>query len=196
MKQQLKSTLALSAGVLAVVGIALAPTAGAADTTTVTATVAKVASVASTTSPVTLNITPTAAGSYTSASDTVTAGTNSAAGYDLQISAATPALTRGGGGTIAASSGTPGSPVTLANNTWGYRVDNQEGFGAGPYSGQTNQASLTNTWAGVTVTPTQIKTTAVPASADTTTVWFGAAADLTKTDGNYVTTVTYTAIAN
>jgi hypothetical protein len=195
MKQQLKSTLALSAGVLAVVGIVLAPTAGAANTTAVTANVSKTAAISTTSGTVALNINPTSSGSFSSASDTVTAGTNSTAGYNLQVSAATTTLTKGAD-TIAASAGTPASPVTLLKNTWGYRVDNGAGtFGAGPTSAQTDQASLALTWAGVTSTPTTIKSTAVANNADVTTVWYGAGVDFTKPNGAYTTTVTYTAVA-
>lgn len=195
MKQTIKTALAASASLGIVAGLVLLPTtADAANTTTVTATVSKSASVATTSGTVNLAITPTAAGSFTSASDTVTAGTNSTLGYDLQISAATTALTNGGN-TIAASAGTAAAPAALANNNWGYRVDGQAGFGTGPTSAQTNAASLTGTWAGVTTTATTFKSTSAAASSDSTTVWFGAAADFTKPNGAYSTTVTYTAIA-
>lgn len=196
MKQTLKAVLATSTSLGVVAGLVLLPTvADAANTTTVNAVVSKTASVATTSGTVNLAITPTAAGSFTSASDTVTAGTNSSAGYQLQISAATPALTNGAN-TIAASTGTPAAPVALAGNTWGYRVDGQYGFAAGPTSAQTNQASLTGTWAGVTSTATSIKTTSAASSSDSTTVWYGAAADFTKPNGTYTTSVTYTGLAN
>jgi hypothetical protein len=197
MNKPFKSVLAASASLGAVAGLVLLPaTADAANTTTVNAVVSKTASVATTSGTVNLNITPTTAGSFTSASDTVTAGTNSATGYQLQISAATTALTNGGS-TIPASSGTPVAPVSLANNTWGYRVDGQYGFGAGPTSAQNNQASLTGTWAGLTSSAVSIKnyTTGV-VTGDSTTVWYGAAADFSKASGTYTTSVTYTGLAN
>ena len=144
MKQTIKSVLAASASLGMVAGLVLLPTtADAANTTTVNATVSKTASVSTTSGTVNLAITPTATGSFTSASDTVTAGTNSTAGYQLQLSAATVALTNGAN-TIGASTGTPAAPVALANNTWGYRVDGQYGFGAGTTTAQTNAASLTS----------------------------------------------------
>ena len=195
MHYHLKSALAIGVGVFSVVGIALAPAAMAGNTTTVTATINKTASIATTSGAVAFTINPTAAGSFSSASDTVTAGTNSSSGYQLQISAAAPALTSGAN-TLAASSGTAGTPTTLLKNTWGYRVDNGAGFGVGPTSAQTDQASLSNNWAGVTATATTIKTTSAASNADTTTVWYGAGADFSKPSGAYTTTVTYTALAN
>ena len=195
MKQTIKTLLATSASLGMVAGLVLLPTtADAANTTTVTANVSKSASVSTTSGAVNLAITPTAAGSFTSASDTVTAGTNSTAGYNLQISSAAPALTNGAN-TIAASTGTPAAPLALAVNTWGYRVDGQNGFGAGPTSSQTNTASLSGTWAGVTTTATTIKATAAASSNDSTTVWYGAAADFTEPNGAYTASVTYTAVA-
>lgn len=195
MQYPLKSALAIGVGVFAVVGIGLAPVAMAGNTTTVTATINKTASIATTSGAVAFTINPTSAGSFSSASDTVTAGTNSSTGYQLQISAAAPALTSGAN-TLAASAGTAASPVTLLKNTWGYRVDGGAGFGAGPTSAQTDQSSLTNNWAGVTSTATTIKSTSAASNADTTTVWYGAGADFSKPNGAYATTVTYTAIAN
>lgn len=188
--------LSLAVGVVSVAGIAMAPLAFAADTTTITARIAKTASVATTSGNVLLNITPTAAGSFTSASDTVTAGTNSTSGYQLQISAATTALTKGSDTIAALAAATPASPATMTVNNWGYRVDGQSGFGSGPTSATTNGASLTGTWAGVTSSPVTFKTTASASSSDSTTVWYGAGADFTKPNGDYVTTVTYTAVAN
>lgn len=198
MKQQIKSALAVSTSLGIVAGLVLLPTTvDAANTTTVNAVVSKVASVATTSGTVNLAINPTAAGSYTSASDTVTAGTNSATGYQLQISAATTALTNGGN-TIVASSLTPATAGPLTVNKWGYRVDNGAGtFGAGTTSAQTDAASLTSTlWAGVTSSAVTIKSTSSANSADVTTVWYGASADFTKPNGTYTTSVTYTGLAN
>lgn len=170
--------------------------ASAASTTTVTANIAKVASIATTSGTVTLSITPTSAGSYTSLSDTVTAGTNSTAGYVLQLSASPVALTNGAN-TLAAVSGTPASPSTIGVNQWGYRVDGQQGFTAGPTTADTNAASSSQTkWAGPTATATTIKSTSVASASDSTTVWYEASADLSKPSGSYTSTVTYTAVAN
>lgn len=196
MKTRLKASLFLAAGVISLAGLAVAPVVYAANTTTVTARIAKVATISSTSGSILLNITPTSAGSYTSLSDTVTAATNSTAGYQLQLSA-TPAALTNGGNTLAANSGTPTVPAALAVNTWGYRVDGQYGFTAGPTAADTNAATSSQSlWAGATTSAVSIKTTAAASTADATTVWFEAAADLSKPSGDYVTTVTYTAVAN
>lgn len=195
MKIKAQSAIAYIVGFVGLAGVVLAPIASAANTTTITARIAKTAAVATTGGSVLINVTPSAAGSFSSASDTVTAGTNSTAGYQLQISAAATALTKGSD-TIAAGSATPGTPAALAVNTWGFRVDGQGGFGTGPTTAATNAASLTGLWAGVTSTAVTIKTTAVVANADTTTVWYGVGTDFTKPNGDYTTTVTYTAVAN
>lgn len=196
MKIKSQSLLSVALGVVSLAGIVLAPVASAANTTTVTARVAKSAAVATTSGNVLLLITPTAAGSFTSASDTVTAGTNSATGYQLQISAATTALTNGGNTIAALTGATPAAPAALTVNNWGYRVDGAATFGAGPTTAQTNAASLSGTWAGVTSTAVTFKTTNAASNSDPTTVWFGAGSDFTKPNGDYVTTVTYTAVAN
>lgn len=196
MKKSIKSSIALSAGVLAIVGLVVAPTVvDAADTTEVTANIGTAASVSSTSGAVAVNITPVIGGSFSSASDTVIAGTNNASGYKLQVSATSTDLVSGVN-TIAASSGTPAAPVTLANNTWGYRVDGQYGFGAGPTSAETNAANLDGSWAGITTSPVDIKNVASAVGSDSTTVWYGVGADNTKPQGAYKQTVTYTAVTN
>lgn len=200
MKQQ---KISLLAGVaMAVAGVSvLTPAAFAASNTantTINANIASTISI-STSGTVNLGITPTAAGSASSASDTVSVSTNNGGGYNLQL-ADTDATTNlvNGSNTIAASSGTFGSPTALANNTWGYRVDGAGTFGSGPTAAQSNQASLSGTWAGVPASgsPVTLKSTSAAATADTTTVWYGAKADTTKPNGTYTDTVTYTATTN
>lgn len=202
MKHQLKSVLTGSLGVVGVVGVVLAPAAVFAATdsanTTINASVAATISI-STSSTVTLNITPTGSGSASSSSDTVTVSTNRSSGYNLKLADADATVTLdNGGNSIAAASGTFASPAALGNNTWGYRVDNAGTFGAGPTSAQTNQASLSGTWAAVPASgsPATLKTTATTATNDTTTVWYGAKVDTSKPDGTYTDTVTYTATTN
>lgn len=187
---------------LAVLAVAATPVMASAATstanTTINATIGSTISITSV-SPVTLAITPDANGQSTSASDTVTVSTNNATGYVLTLadSDATTTLANGGN-TIAAGAGTFAAPVTLANNTWGYRVDGAGGFGAGPTSAQSNVDTLSQTWAGVPATgsPVTLKTTGTTATNDTTTVWYGAKADTTKPNGTYAGTVTYTATTN
>ncbi len=200
MKKQLIKSILLGGGISVFVAAVLIVPATFAVTanTTINAVVASTISISSN-GTVGLNITPTAGGSASSASDTVTVSTNNAAGYTLQIanSDATTTLTNGGN-SIAASANTFGSPSTLANNTWGWRVDSSGTFGAGPTSAETNVTSLTGSWAGVPASgsPSTIKTTGSTASGDTTTVWFGAEADTTKPNGTYSDTITYTATTN
>lgn len=203
MNKKLKSVIISGAAVSVGATGLLVPTAFAASqsaNTVINATIGSTISI-STSGTVTLAITPTGSGSATSASDTVSVSTNNSTGYKLTlIDADTNTNLVNGGNNIAASTGTFASPIaTLANNSWGYRVDNAGTFGAGPTSAQTNQASLTGKYAGVVAssgTADTLKTTATTASADTTTVWYGAMADTTKPNGTYTDTVVYTATTN
>jgi len=179
---------------------ALPAVAGAATTnTTINSAISSVISVFTSNGTVTVNVTPTGAGAQTIASDTLTVSTNNSAGYTLQIadSDATTTLVSGGNN-IAASSGTQASPAVQAVNTWGYRVDGVGGFGAGPTSAQNSAAIGARTFAGIPAnsSPNTIKTTATTASNDTTTVWYGVAANTSQPTGTYSDTVTYTATAN
>ena len=87
----------------------------------------------------------------------------------------------------------------MATNTWGYRVDSLGGFGSGPTSSQ-NSAAISGSikFAAVpaTASPNTLKTTSGTASNDTTTVWYGVAADTSQPSGTYTDSVTYTATAN
>lgn len=148
---------------------------------------------------VTINLTPTVGGAMTSAKDTVTVATNNATGYTLTLSSsdADTNLTNGSD-TIPAHGGTQGSPTTLANNAWGYRVDDIGGFGAGPTSIESNVANTTYSWAGVpgNGSPNTIQTTASASASSETDVWFGVKADTSNPNGTYSDTVTYTATTN
>lgn len=187
---------------LAVFAVATAPVLASAaadtDNTTINATIGSTISM-TTSGTVALGITPDGDGQASSASDTVSVSTNNAGGYNLTLadSDATTTLANGGN-SLTAHAGTQGTPTTLANNTWGYRVDGTGGFGAGPTSTQTNVDALSLTWAGVPASGSAntLKSTATTASNDTTTVWYGAKADTTKPNGVYTGTVTYTATTN
>lgn len=187
---------------LAVFAVATTPVLASAATdtenTTINATIGSTISI-TTSGTVALGITPDSDGQASSASDTVSVSTNNAGGYNLTLadSDATTTLANGGN-SLSAHAGTQGTPTTLANNTWGYRVDSTGGFGAGPTSTQTNVDALSLTWAGVPASGSAntLKTTATTASNDTTTVWYGAKADTTKPNGVYTGTVTYTATTN
>ena len=175
--------------------IVLASTAS--TNTTINANLGSTISVSSS-GTVTINITPVAGGSQTSASDTVSVSTNNSSGYALTLadSDATTTLANGGN-TIAAHAGTQASPTALANNSWGYHVDSIGGFGTGG-AVESNVTSSSIKYAGVPATgsPNTIKTTATTASGDTTTVWYGVKADTTNPNGTYTDTVTYTATTN
>ena len=202
MKLQRKNQHIVMLGVAMLAGaIGLPAVAGAATTsTTINSAISSVISVFTSNGTVTANVTPTGAGAQTIASDTLTVSTNDTLGYTLQIadSDATTTLTSGGN-TIPASSGSQGTPVAQSANTWGYRVDGLGGFGAGPTSGQSSAAiSGTIKFAGMPAnsSPNTIKTTATTASNDTTTVWYGVAANTSQPTGTYSDTITYTATAN
>jgi hypothetical protein len=146
-----------------------------------------------------VSVTPTSGGVVSSSSDTVTVNTNNATGYALTLADSdTNTNLVSGGNNIAAHGGTFASPTTLGNNTWGYRIVGAGGFGGTAYTGETNQASSTSTWAGVpsSASPTTIKTTGSAASNDTTTVWYGINATSAQPNGTYSDTVTYTATTN
>jgi len=193
----------LSLGVLSGTILALAiPAVSYALTTstTINSVISPVLTLLSSNGTVNANVLPTGAGAQTIASDTVTVSTNDAAGYTLQL-AETGASGNlvSGGNTIAGSSGSQAVPAVMAVNTWGYRVDGIGGFGAGPTSSASNAAiSGTIKFAAVpaTASPNTIKTTATTASNDTTTVWYGVAANTTQPSGTYTNSVTYTATAN
>lgn len=194
-QRALSATMAVS-----VVGLAFSPVIASAATanTVINATLGSTISV-TTSTPVAISLTPTAGGVVSSSSDTVSVSTNNTAGYTLTLedNDATTTLVSGAN-SIAAHSGTQASPTTLANNTWGYRVDGVGGFGAGPTSAETNNGSSSTIWAGVPATgsPNTLKTTSSTASNDTTTVWYGVKVTSSQPNGTYTDTVTYTATTN
>jgi hypothetical protein len=166
---------------------------------TISSQISSVISLLTTSGTVNVDVTPTAGGAQTIASDTVTVSTSDTAGYTLTI-AETNASTDlvSGSDTIPHSSGSQASPATMSVNTWGYRVDGIGGFGAGPTSGQSSASIGSVTFAAVpaTASPNTIKTTSGTATNDTTTVWYGVAADTSQPSGTYTNSVTYTATAN
>jgi hypothetical protein len=188
-------------GAAAALAVMAAPVmAGAATaTTTVSSNVSSVISLLTSNGTVNVNVVPTSAGAQTIASDTVTVSTNDAAGYVLQLGeTGAPSALVSGGNSIPASAGTKGTPIAMANNTWGYRVDGVGGFGAGPTTAAASTAVGATKFAAVPATgsPDTLKSTATTASSDTTTVWYGVATDTTQPAGTYTNSVTYTATAN
>jgi len=168
-------------------------------TTTISSNISSVISLLTTNGTVNVNVVPTGAGAQTIASDTVTVSTNDSSGYTLQL-----AETGGssnlvsGSNTIPASSGTQSSPATMAVNTWGYRMDSVGGFGSGPTSAVSSVAigSLKFATVPASGSPDTLKTTSGTATSDTTTVWYGVAANTSQPSGTYTNSVTYTATAN
>lgn len=113
-----------------------------------------------------------------SGSHDVTVTTNNAPGYRLYVySPSTNDMTiAGGGDTIAASANS--SPAALATNTWGF-----------------NTTGSSTNFQGMLTTPIQIKITDEPyTSGDATAVTYGAKASTTKSAGDYVASIVYTAV--
>lgn len=169
-------------------------------TSSVNSTIAGIISLQTSSATVAVNVTPTGAGVQTINKDVVTISTNNSAGYTLKLSETNANNTLvSGSNTIAASSGTLTTPVVMAVNTWGYRVDGAGGFGATATSAVNNAAiSGTIKFAAVPAiaAPDTIKTTAATASNDITNVWYGVAANTAVPSGAYTNSVTYTVTAN
>jgi hypothetical protein len=199
--KRLTSLVAASA-VITMLGVAAMPAmAGAATAnTTISSAVSSVVSV-TTSSTVTVDVTPDTNGNQTIADDTVSVSTNDSDGYTLTLADSDATVTLASGGdTIAASAGNYATPVDLAVNTWGYRVDTLGNFGAGPTTDQTSidiaATSLTFAAVPATGSPVTLKTTSAEATGDTTAVWYSVAATTATPTGTYTDSVTYTATAN
>jgi len=150
---------------------------------------------------VNLTATPTTGSVNSTAEDEVTVGTDATTGYALTfLDSDTDTTLANGANTLGASSGTQASPITLAVNTWGYRIDGLASFGAGPTSAQSSDASPAYTFAGVPAsnqTAHTLKTTSAAANpAETTHVWYGVRINTVKPGGIYTGQVTYTAVTN
>ncbi len=167
--------------------------------TTISSVIGSTINVFTTSGTVNLNATPTGSGVQTTASDTVTVSTNSTAGYTLSLAETTASSSLvSGGNNITATIGTYASPTALVANKWGYRVDSLGTFGSGPTSAISNVAIGALTYAAVpaTASPQTLKTTAVTATNDTTTVWYSVAVNTATPSGTYTNSVTYTATTN
>ena len=167
--------------------------------TVITANIGSTISVQST-SNVALSINPTATQAKASSGKaTVTVSTNNATGYNLKIgmNGADRNLNKASDN-ITAHAGTLAAPTTLANNAWGYRVENVGGFNAGNVTPESNVNDLAGTFAGVPAqnAEDQIKNHNAAVQSDTTDVLFGAKVDATKPSGAYTGTVVFTATAN
>lgn len=198
-KRQIALPAKVAVSILAIAFLPVVVSAVSANTNTViNATINAVISI-TTSTPVSISLTPVAGGVVSSSSDTVLVSTNNATGYFLTL-ADNDANTNlvSGANNIAAHAGTQASPTVLANNTWGYRVDGVGGFGAGPTSAENSNQSSTTIWAGMPATgsPNTLKTTSSTATNDSTTVWYGVRVNTALPNGVYTDTVTYTATTN
>ena len=147
-----------------------------------------------------VDIVPSAGGKCSVQGNTVSVLTDNTTGYNLTMTTSGTNTSLTGPGSITALSGTAASPISLANNKWGWRVDGLSGFGAGPTNTLSSGSIPAVTFAGVPAsngTPATLASTSGPANpAATTTVWFGACADATIPSGAYTATVTFTAVTN
>lgn len=198
MKRTISPHLSVLAAITGVTAIALAPLAASAVTanTTVNAVINSTISMTSS-GTVTLNVMPVAGGAQTSASDSISVSTNHASGYNLTLANNdTTTSLDNGGVTLAAHTGSFAAPTALATNTWGYAIPG--GAFDASYNVLNNATGSATKWAGVpsSASPQILKTTAVPASGDATTVWYSAKVDTSKANGTYTDTVVYTATTN
>ncbi len=188
-----KSTFSLTIISLAILLVPL--TVKAADTT-VSVAVNGVISVFTTSGTVTLGaLTPDATGVQSTNKDEVTVTTTDTDGYTLTLKDADTTYTLASGGdSFAASAGTPASPITLVNNTWGWRVDSLAGFGAGPTSVISSAAPSALTFAAIPAngSPYTINSAGTNGT-EVTEVWYSARALNTQPSGTYTDLVTYTA---
>lgn len=124
---------------------------------------------------VTIQVTPTEAGTLATSSNVVTVTSTDVVGYKLYIRSLNSTNMVNGASTIPASGN--GSPAALATNTWGYNTD------------------ASNNFVGSTLTDTLIKNATGPySSGDNTTVTYGVKVDNSKAAGNYTTSIVYTAV--
>lgn len=191
--------LPLTALAFASLGILLLPLTAKAADTTVQVTVNGVITAFTTSGTVTIGaLTPNTAGKQSIANDAVSVSTNDTDGFTLTLNDADTTYTlASGGNSFAASSGTPASPIALANNTWGWRIDALSGFGAGPTSTANNADPSSLTFAAIpaNASPFTINSTATNGT-DAVDVWYSARANDTQPGGTYTDIVTYTATVN
>jgi hypothetical protein len=138
----------------------------------------------------------------TTARAEIQVATDSTTGYSLMMTDndTDTSMEDGVGDSIPTTSGTNASPTALSTNTWGYRVDGNGGFGAGPTTAASNTGIPSGTYAAIpssSATPDIITYSTVPANPYTSTfVFFGLCADTTPPLGTYSDSVVYTAVVN
>lgn len=150
----------------------------------------------SSSSSITLNVSPTSSGTFKSNCQDVSIQTNTP-GYKLLTKASSTNLTHTTSTatpkpTIPSTTNTFSSPNTIANDTWGYAVANLNNFDT-TYT--VDNAS--NKYAALTTTDTQIYTTTTfPAPRTDFKFFYGTRLSLKTPAGGYKTTITYSAIGD
>ncbi len=143
-------------------------------------------------------ITPNSSGLQSAASDTVSANTNDTDGLTItmQENSLTTTSMTSGSNNITASTGTPASPITLTNGTWGWHMDGLASF-TGTGAPISNAAPSAVTYAGIPAngSPYTINTTATNGSTSST-VWYSSRVNNTQPVGTYSSTVLYTYSTN
>ncbi len=128
-------------------------------------------------SSVNLTLAPSGPNFIGNGSHTINVTSTDVVGYSLYLYSAGSTNMTNGTDTIPASSN--GAAAALATNTWGY-----------------NATGSTTNYLGITTTPVLLKTAIGPyKNGDSTTVTYGVLTDITKSSGDYTSTVTYTAVA-
>lgn len=195
MRQRIVGASLAVAVVVSAIFPAVVGAATATSNTTVTATIVGSISIDSLTpSNVSISLTPTGSGVVSSASQAVQVSTNNTTGFKLYLKDANSDLTLGDpSGPIGAHAGTMLAPTALANDKWGFAIAGAP-FDTS-YNTESNNASSTSKWAGITAADQQLKNV-TGTGTDTTTVWYGVRATTATAPGSYADTVTYTAITN
>lgn len=126
---------------------------------------------------VSIDLTPVSGNLVGSGSHTVTVTSTDVIGYKLYAYAPISTVMTNGAESIAASSNSSLSPLSV--NTWGF-----------------NTTGSTSSFMGMRTTPSLIKDASGPfKNGDSTTVTYGALVDITKGAGDYSVGVVYTAVA-
>ena len=138
-----------------------------------------------------LSVLPTLDGTLSTGEVTVNLSTNNYTGYTLSMSATTDntALTHTNGtNSINSTSSSVSAPTALSNNTWGWY----------PSSLATNPGGSNYQFAAIPSLSSAytIKSTDAMSTNDETTVSFSVLADTSIPAGDYINTITFTAIAN
>jgi hypothetical protein len=141
-------------------------------------------------------------------SDNVTVTTDNSTGYKLYLMGLNSSGYLTGATNISSTTATETTATGLANNTWGYRIDDTTSlgtnFGSGPTTSSTNPSSAnfaqvpypwTNTTAVTSMDLIESPTTA-QSGGKITPVWYGICVDTSIPSGSYTNTIIYTAVTN